>query len=205
MIFPSVMATTQQQRNLLYKKYQNITQTLHLDVGDGKFVPTVVNFPDFRLSRNFSYNVHLMIKHPQKWIKQHGHKFHTIIFHPEAIKNPQKIIHLIQQKRRKVGLALKPQTPISSIKPYLNQLDTLLILTVNPGYYGAKFLKRPLQKIKQVKAINPKIEIIVDGAMTPTTAPLAKRAGADHLVSGSLLARSDNPKKAMQELKRSFM
>jgi ribulose-phosphate 3-epimerase len=81
----------------------------------------------------------------------------------------------------------------------------MLLLTVHPGYYGAKFLRSPLKKIGQIKKLNSKVQVIVDGGMTPKTIGLAKKAGADLYVSGSFISKSDNPKKAIKELNSSLV
>jgi len=137
-----------------------------------------------------------MVKNPLTWIKKHGHKVQGIIFNVEGVN----IAKVIPKIKGKVGLALNPETKVSAIKEFLNDLDYVLILTVHPGFYGAKYLKGPLQKIKQIRKINPKIKIIIDGGMNPKTVQDAKNA--DIIVSGSFIAKSDNPKKALRELRK---
>jgi len=196
-ILPSVMAKSQQQLDALFKKLNGVAKHLHLDIADGKFVPNrSLHFP-FRLSSKFKYNAHLMIKHPEKWIKKHGRKVDLCIVHFEAIKNPRKYIKSI----KKVAFAINPETKVSKIKPYLKDVDYVLIMTVHPGFYGARYLKSPLKKIKEIKKINPKIKIIVDGGMKPKTIKGASKAGADFFVSGSFVSKSEHPRKAMAELR----
>jgi len=194
------MAKNQQELNQLFKKLDGAAKELHFDVVDGKFLKTKSNWFKFRLSTKFKYNVHLMIKHPLLWIKKNGSKFETIIFHPEVTDDVEKVISAIKKLKKKVGLSLKPETPISSIEKYLQELDYVLILAVHPGRYGAKFMKNPLQKIKQIKKINHKVKIIVDGGINPDTIKLAKEA--DAVISGSFVSKSDNPQKALRELKK---
>jgi ribulose-phosphate 3-epimerase len=203
-ILPSVMGKSQKEINTLFKKLNGVAKHLHLDVADGKFVPNTSLWFPFRLSTKFTYSVHLMVKNPLPWIRKHGHKMSGIIFHPEPLntKNDLKAIKLIRQKRRKVGIALKPETKVSSIHSLLPIVDYVIILTVHPGFYGARYLKSPLKKIKQIKKLNSKIKVIVDGHMDSTTIKQAKSAGADYFVSGSFISKSENPKKAMRELKK---
>jgi ribulose-phosphate 3-epimerase len=204
-IYPSVMAKSQKELNSLFKKLQGMGQ-LHLDVADGRFVPSTSLWFPFKLSREFVYNAHLMIKKPLFWTKMHGKKVDTIIFHPEPLlmKEVKETIDFARSKGKKVGLALKPETKVSDIKRYLPNLDVLLILTVHPGFYGAKYLKRPLRKIVQIKKLNPKVKVIVDGHMNPDTIKDALAAGADFFVSGSFLSKAKDVKKARRELRRSL-
>ncbi|PIN87428.1 hypothetical protein COV12_03970 [Candidatus Woesearchaeota archaeon CG10_big_fil_rev_8_21_14_0_10_32_24] len=90
------------------------------------------------------------------------------------------------------------------MKDDLTYVDHVLVLTVHPGFYGAKYMKTPLKKIAQIKRINPKIKVLVDGGMNPVTIKDAVKAGADAVVSGSFISKSESPKKAMRELRKSL-
>ena len=197
-ILPSVMAKNQKELDLDLKKLKGVVKELHLDVVDGKFAKNkAMNF-DFRLKNDFNYNVHLMVNHPSKWIKKCLKKnIKTIIVHPEVIDGLGKFIYEIKQKKKKVGLALKPETKVKEIKDYLLDLDYVLVLTVHPGFYGAKFLSAPLKKI------NPKLKVIVDGGMNPKTIKKAVKAGADFFVSGSYVTKAENPKERIKGLMNS--
>jgi len=200
-ILPSLMSKNQTELNQDFKKLIGI-KTLHLDVIDGKFANNkTFQFP-FKLKRTFQYNVHLMINHPEAWIQKHGHKVHTIIFHPETTKDPLKIINQVKQLKKKVGLALKPETKVKDIRPYLPLLDCLLILTVRPGFYGGQFLPSQIKKIKQVRSLNKKVKIIIDGGLNPKTIKAAK--AADFFVSGSYTTKAEHPKIAIKNLLRAL-
>jgi ribulose-phosphate 3-epimerase len=201
-IYPSVMGKSQKEINDLFIKFNGIINNIHLDVADGKFVPNTSLWFNFKLSSKFTYAAHLMIKNPEKWIEKKGGKVEMIIFHLEAVKDVYKVIELIRKKNKKIGIALKPETSVNKIKKYLPLVDFVLILTVHPGFYGAKYLKSPLKKIMQIKKLNSKIQVIVDGGMNPNTIKDAKKSGADIVISGSFIARSDNVNKAMRELKK---
>lgn len=203
-IFPSIMGNSQKEIDYFFKKLNGVAKTIHLDVADGKFVPNKSLWFDFKLSSRFRYNAHLMIENPQKWIEKYGNKVDLCIVHEEAVKDMGMFISWMKKNKKKVGLALKPETKISSIKKYLDAIDFVLILTVNPGFYGGKYLKYPLQKIPVIKRINPKIKVIVDGGMHPTTIKDAVNAGADFVVSGSFTTKSDNPKKSLKLLREAM-
>jgi ribulose-phosphate 3-epimerase len=199
-IIPSIMAKNQKELNGDLNKLKNVVKELHLDVVDGKFAKNrAMNF-DFRLKREFNYNVHLMVNRPETWINEHGKKVDTIIFHPEVIDDVDSLIRKIKKMKRKVGLALKPKTKVKEIKDYLGSLDYILVLTVHPGFYGSKFLSAPLKKIKQIKKINPKVKVIVDGGMNPKTIKKAAKAGADYFVSGSYTTKAEFPKMSIRNL-----
>ncbi len=199
-IFPSVMAQNQEDLNALFKKLFGVAKELHLDVADGKAVPSTSLWFPLKLSKKSAYNAHLMIKNPKKWIEKYGKKVNLCIVQREEIDDPQEYIAWIRKKKKPVGFALNPETPIASIKPFLQEIDWILVLTVHPGFYGAQFLPEQLQKVRELKKINPKIKIIIDGGMTPETIGDAARAGADYFVSGSFISKSDEPKKAYKRL-----
>ncbi len=203
-IYPSIMGKSQKKINVLFRKYEEIVKELHLDVADGKFVPNKSLWFRFKLSHKFKYNAHLMVKNPLGWIKENGSRVDLCIVSFEAVKDVGMFIDYMKKRRKKVAFSLNPETKVSSVKGYLQEVDVVLILTVHPGFYGAKYLKSPLRKIAQIKKINPKIKIIVDGGMNPNTICDAKRAGADAIVSGSYLAKAENVRKAIRELKNHF-
>ncbi len=199
-ILPSIMAKSQPELNTDFKKLTRVVKTLHLDVVDGKFANNkTMQFP-FKLSRKFNYQAHLMIKQPEKWIKKNWRRVQLFIPHFEEIKNLNKYIAWMKKSKRKVAFALLPETNVSSIKPYLDEIDIVLILTVHPGFYGAKFLKSQLKKVQQLKKLNSKIKIIVDGGMSPKTIKLAKTAGTDYFVSGSYTTKAEKPKERIRQL-----
>lgn len=202
-IFPSVMAKSQQKVDAILKNLHGVATYLHLDVADGKFVPNTSLWFPFRLSKKFKYNAHLMIKEPEKWIRKHGQKVEFCIVQAETV-DVGDYVKKTKSKRKKVAFALNPETPISKIKKYLKEIDYVLILTVHPGFYGGKYLKAPLKKIKEIKKINPRVKVIVDGGMNPSTVKEAVKAGADFIVSGSFITKAEKPKERMKMLEKGF-
>ena len=195
------MGKSQKEINTLFSKLEGVSKELHLDIADGKFVHNTSLWFDFKLSKKFKYNAHLMIAHPERWIEKHGKKVDLCIVHFHALKHIQFFIEYMRSKNKKVAIALNPETKIKELKHYLPDIDVILILTVHPGFYGAKFLSSPLKKIKKIKKINPDITVFVDGGMNPKTIRKAKKAGADFIISGSFISKSKNPRKAMRELR----
>ncbi len=203
-IFPSVMAKNELEFEALLKKLKGVAKTIHLDVADGKFVPS--NSLDFYLTlpKTFEYAAHLMMEHPQRWIEKYGKEVKLCIPHFSAILNFPSHISWMKRMNQTLALAINPEVSVDKIKPYLHEIEYILILTVHPGFYGSPYLKSELQKIRLIKKINPKIKVIVDGGMNPKTIKEAKKAGADYFVSGSYITLSKDPKKAMQILRKAI-
>lgn len=194
------MAKDQAELDADFRKLEGLVKQLHLDVVDGKFAPSeALNF-DFKLSNKFTYNIHLMVKDPEKWIDKYLKQIDLFIPQVEEITDINGYILRMKRKGKKIGFALKPETNMGVLQPYLKDIDCVLILTVKPGYYGSKFQPKNLEKIGQIKEVNPQIEIIVDGGMSPETIGQAAKAGADYFVSGSYVTKADNPKQRIKNL-----
>lgn len=202
-VFPSVMAKNQQELDVMLRNLHGVATYLHLDVADGRFVHSKSLWFPFRLSSKFKYIAHLMIKEPERWIKKHGKKVEFSIVQAETVKI-SKYLQDTKKRKKKVAFALNPETKISKIKNYLKEIDYVLILTVHPGFYGSFYLKYPLKKIKEIKKINPKVKVIVDGGMKPSTVKDAAKAGADYIISGSFITKVEKPKERMKMMERAF-
>ena len=202
-VFPSIMAKSQRELDDMLKNLVGVAKYLHLDVADGKFVPNTSLWFPFRLNSKFKYVAHLMVKEPEKWITKYGKRMEFCMVQAETV-NVADYIKKTKQQKKKIAFALNPETKVSSLKKYLKDINYVLVLTVHPGFYGWKYLKYPLKKIKEIKNINPKVKVIVDGGMNPTTVKDAVRAGADYIVVGSYLAKADDVKKRMKVLEKKF-
>jgi len=190
-IIASIIATNQKELNERLKKAAPV-KNFQLDIMDGKFVKNKSLLFDFKLPKvkeKRYYEAHLMIKNPEKWIKKHYKKVSTIIFHLETVKDIDKTIKLIKSMKRNVGIAINPKTPINKLIPYLNKINLVLIMTVNPGKYGAKFLPIMLKKIKALHNIKPSLNIEVDGGISDETVGRVSKAGANIFASGFYLDR----------------
>ena len=207
-IWPSIMAQNQRELSIQLTKASTISKAVHLDITDGKFAPSkVLQFP-FKLKRGLEYSAHLMIKSPHKFIKKYKKRIQLFIPHIEVFKDPSTHIKFCQKEKIVSSFAVLPETSFTSIIKYLKETDYILVLTVKPGFYGSKFQKSQLKKIQSIKKYIIKnqlnTKIIIDGSMNPQHIKLANKAGADIFISGSFLMKSDNPKKAMIELKKSI-
>lgn len=173
---------------------------LHLDVMDGNFVPNISFgapvISSIRKHSNLVFDVHLMVENPDRFIKDIVDAGADVItVHAEATKHLNRTIQLIKSYGKKVGIALNPSTPLDVIKYDLKDIDMVLIMTVNPGFGGQAFIERMLQKIRDLRSIDPNIDIQVDGGINNKTSKLVKEAGANILVAGSYLFKGDYKQK----------
>jgi ribulose-phosphate 3-epimerase len=169
---------------------------------DGKFVPNkTIQIEDLRkIKTKLDIQIHLMAKNPEEYIPDYaqlGAK--EFIFHAEATNAAKAIVEHIQRTGMKAGVALNPETSVRSALDALKVADIALVMTVHPGRQAQIFLKDPLKKIPQVKQLNKNIIVGVDGGVHLDTCRYAVAAGADFLVSGSAIWKSD-PKKAFEKL-----
>ena len=173
---------------------------IHIDVMDGHFVPNLTIGPDvikkLRPLTEKIFDVHLMISPVDNFIKDFADAGSDIItFHPEATDNISKTIELLKKEGKKVGISLKPKSKIDLIKNYLKEVDLVLIMSVEPGFGGQKFMPEVLEKTKALKEIinkqNLKVDIEIDGGINFKNCSLVKKAGANILVSGSTIFKEN--------------
>ena len=173
---------------------------IHIDVMDGHFVPNLTIGPEvikkLRPLTKKVFDVHLMISPVDNFIKDFSNAGADIItFHPEATPNISNTINLIKNEGKKVGISLKPKSEIQLIEKYIEQVDLILIMSVEPGFGGQKFMPEVLKKIKKIRELVDKkrlnIEIEIDGGINFENCTLAKEAGANVLVSGSTIFKQN--------------
>jgi|TARA_B100000242_G_C43011258_1_gene470184 ribulose-phosphate 3-epimerase len=186
---------------------------IHIDVMDGHFVPNLTIGPEviknLRPLTKKIFDVHLMISPVNNFIKDFAKAGADIItFHPEATDNISNTIKLIKKENKKVGISLKPKSKIDLIKDYLSEIDLVLIMSVEPGFGGQKFMPEVLEKTKSIKEIikskNLKVDIEIDGGINFENCSMAKKAGANILVSGSTIFKENkgNLKKNIEILRK---
>ncbi len=174
---------------------------LHIDVMDGHFVPNITLGPpvinSLKGKTDMIFDVHLMIEDPDKYIEAFANAgADIIVVHQEACTHLHRTIQAIKALGKKAGVALNPATPIETIKHVISELDMVLIMTVNPGFGGQKFIEQMIPKIKELKEISIKqdlnFDIQVDGGITPDNVAEVVKAGANIIVAGSAIFNSES-------------
>lgn len=184
---------------------------LHVDVMDGHFVPNLTIGPlvvkSIRRVTKLLLDVHLMIENPEKYIPSFAAAGADIItIHLEAVRKPRFLIRLIRKHGCKVGFSLKPKTSAKKILAVLKDIDLVLVMTVEPGFGGQRFMPEVVPKISEIKnmiaSIKKNVFIEVDGGINPETGKRVAHAGADILVAGNAIFSADNPSRMVKILKK---
>lgn len=179
---------------------------LHIDVMDGHFVPNITLGPglvkSLRKDVNMVFDAHLMIENPDNYIKDFVDAgCDLIVVHQEACKHLHRTIQNIKSYNVKAGVALNPATPIETIKHVIEDVDMVLIMTVNPGFGGQSFIEGMIPKIEELKKLiddrNLNVDIQVDGGIKPTNVDKVVKAGANIIVAGSAIFNSDDIEKTV--------
>jgi ribulose-phosphate 3-epimerase len=168
----------------------------HLDVMDGHFVPNLSYgapvIKDWRKHTERPFDTHLMISEPARYLDDFvAAGCDTILFHIEVVPEPTDLCRRIHDHGCHAGLVLNPPTPWTSVEPYLDLVDTVLVMSVMPGFGGQKFEREVLTKVRALRAARPDLNVSIDGGIKPDTAAEATAAGASQLVVGSFTFRSD--------------
>lgn len=200
-IIPTIISRNQKEFDSLFDKYRKYFKIIQIDIMDGKFVKNKSNWFNLKLNKKCKYEAHLMIDNPEEYIYKNYKKFDVLIANIERIKNPLKLINFAKFKKKKIGFALNPETSLMHITPYLKYLDRVLILTVNPGKYGAKLVPKTLEKINMLRMMYTN-DIEVDGHIDLETLKKCKKEGANLFAVGSYFKYSKNIKNSIKELNK---
>ncbi len=210
-ITPSILNADFSQLNEEILKVSSVSDLIHLDIMDNKFVP---NFTfDFDRAAEIindcpiPVDSHLMVVEPEKAAPAFAEMGSaSVTFHFEAAQKPRQIIREVKAKGARAGVALKPGTSFFDIEEYLDEIDMVLVMTVEPGFGGQSFMSEMLEKVKETRKALGKNErgiwLQVDGGISPDTIESAALAGADTFVAGSAVYKSDNPAEMVKLLRR---
>ena len=209
-ILPSILSADFANLERDIKELESIgVDMFHIDVMDGNFVPNIsFGFPiieSIRPKTDKIFDCHLMIENPENYVEQFCKVGCDMVsFHIEATNHADRVIQVIKNNGKKAGIVLNPQTSIESIKYLLPKLDYVLIMTVNPGFGGQKFIPEMLEKIEELAKLreekNYNFLIEVDGGINTETSKACRDKGADLLVCGSFLFGASDKEKTLGEL-----
>jgi ribulose-phosphate 3-epimerase len=183
---------------------------LHIDVMDGHFVPNLTfGAPLLKALRRFTdapLDVHLMVVEPEHYIEEYADLGVSVFtFHPEATLHVQRHLAQVREQGMRAGLSIVPSTPLSAVEEVVDDLDLLLVMTVNPGFGGQSFIPASLDKIRRARAMlaarHSKATLEIDGGVTLETIRAAWQAGADTFVAGTAIFGTPDPAQAVRELK----
>lgn len=211
MISPSILASDFSNLSKAFDDMKNAkAEMAHIDVMDGVFVPNIsIGVPvvkSMRPKSDLIFDVHLMIIDPLKYIKPFADAGADMItFHIESESDVKETITAIKNAGKKAGIALKPKTPATAVFPYLNDIDMVLVMTVEPGFGGQKFMADMMPKLREIKEEcekrNLDMLLQVDGGIDDKTAPVVRENGANVLVAGTYFFKAED-KKAATDLLR---
>lgn len=204
-ISTSILSSKNRKESIIKLNNTN-TDYLHIDVMDGKFVPNY-QFEVDEINNLISLSekkidIHLMVENPEEYLEKinHSSNIEFITIHIEINKDIKNIINKIKNKGYKIGLSIKPNTDIALLKPYIDEIDLILVMSVEPGYGGQEFIPNTINRIKEIRNLKENIIIEVDGGIKDNNINLLKE-NTDIAVVGSYIINQDNYNKAINILK----
>lgn len=207
MIVPAILTESKQELIRMCALCSGFCDFVQIDIMDGRFVPSksviVADLTDLKLS--VKSEAHLMVEKPLEWLevfKKMGSK--RIIFHFEVEEDHEKIINGIKNAGLQVGIAINPPTEISDFSHLLNKVDSVLFMSVVPGFYGAKFIPEVLEKISKFKKIYPEKCAGIDGGVKPDNIARVEACGVDYICVGSAILKAEDPKAAYLALEKIY-
>ncbi|HUV75506.1 MAG TPA: ribulose-phosphate 3-epimerase [Dehalococcoidales bacterium] len=195
-VVPAILTDDPKALETMVRQAESFTDYVQFDIMDGQFVPSRSITWEHLASLNtkLGWEAHLMVLHPEDYLPGfHQAGAQKIVFHYEATSSPREIISQIRDLGMKAGLAINPDTTVPTILPLLDEVDSVLLLTVNPGFYGSKFIPEVMDKVPELRSARAEIEIGVDGGIKEGNIARIARGGVDFICVGSAIFLQSPP------------
>ena len=202
-VVPAILTDDPVALETMIRQAESFTTYVQLDIMDGQFVPSrSITWEHLAsLPIKLSWEAHLMVMHPENYLqgfRQAGAQ--KAVFHYEATSSPGEVISQSRDLGLRVGLAINPETTISTVLPLIDEVDSVLLLTVNPGFYGSKFIPEVMDKVIELRRARPDMETGVDGGIKESNIAQVARAGVDIIYAGSAIFRQLEPGESFRRL-----
>lgn len=200
------MASNAQEFESMFAKLNPHTPIIHIDIGDGIFITNIlVGLEEVTKSKDMAFQAHLMVEKPEEVINKWSQLLNveSIVFHIEATDKVEEIIKTVHSAGKQVGIAINLETKSDLLEPFLANIDFIQFMAVHPGQYGAEFQPEVIEKITKFHEQYPEVVISVDGGENPSRTLGFIESGATTIISGSYVMDSEDPAKAIGELKQS--
>lgn len=202
-LVPAILTDNPKTLETMVRQAETFTTWVQFDIMDGQFVPSrsINNKHLAGLPMKLGWEVHLMVQHPEDYVagfRQAGAQ--KIIFHYEATPSPLRVISLVRGLGLEVGLAINPETSVSAILPLASEVDSVLFLSVHPGFYGSKFMPEVLNKLMEFRSAQPGVEIGIDGGIKESNIAQVAQAGVDVIYVGSAIFLQPQPGESFRHL-----
>jgi len=202
-VVPAILTDDPEALATMVQQAERFTTYVQFDIMDGQFVPSrSITSDDLKtLSTDLSWEVHLMVQEPEKYLESFWEAgARKVVFHYEATSSAEGVISQARNLGLGVGLAVNPETPVSAISSLVSIVDSVLFLTVNPGFYGSPFMPEVLDKASELRSAYPDIEIGVDGGMNVSNVLRVARMGVDVIYVGSAIFLQPDPGRSFRTL-----
>jgi ribulose-phosphate 3-epimerase len=202
-IVPAILTEDPKALENMVRQTQSFTSYAQFDIMDGQFVPSrsITAEHIAGLTVNLNWEAHLMVLNPENYVADFQRAgAQKIVFHYEATSSPREVISLVRNLGLKAGLAVNPETPVAAIAPLVRDVDSVLFLSVNPGFYGSKFIPEVLEKIVAFHKAYPSLESGIDGGIKESNIAMIARSGVDVIYVGSAIFLQPEPGESFRRL-----
>jgi len=202
-VVPAILTEDPKALETMVRQAESFTTYVQFDIMDGHFVPSrsITSEHLAALPMKLSWEAHLMVERPEDYLEsflQAGAQ--KVVFHYETTSSPGEVITRTRELGLEVGLAVNPETPVSAIQPLTDKVDSVLFLTVHPGFYGSQFIPEALEKVTELRSTQAEIEIGIDGGIKESNIAQVARAGVDVIYVGSAIFLQPHPSESFNYL-----